>query len=320
MKSAINLRRTGIPLVVGIVMLAHAASPCAGQTQLKGAVAFSRAELVRPMNNWVDMPLYTINMPPEFESTWYFGSDKTPAIPAGFFGLGSDPWSGGISCGGIPLDPAGAAPTADMVVRHEKIEWVKNPEDRYGPREIPKNFNIRCAMVGLHEQATKPVPVTYDGGKRTENWDVDVSLAKDNPGGGMIQITWVDPDGNAGLADIEISVKVVFTFKQPQTGKVLTFKSPVEWLSETNHKWTRVVPESTRLMVTVPDSSQGNFVPASAYVGGGFMVAGACSKNDRVSHSFTLAPAKPGQSGATPGINPLVRQFPLRKEPPSSTQ
>src|SRR5262249_50903996 len=138
------------------------------------------ADLRRPMVNARQMPLYTIHMEPELGSTWLIGSAGAPPIPAGFFGPDSDPWSGPISCVGIPLAPTGPAPTADLVVQHEALEWIPNPETRYGPREIPKQFSLRCQMAQLHERVIEPLTVTYAGGKRTERWDVEVTLAKDH--------------------------------------------------------------------------------------------------------------------------------------------
>ncbi len=202
---------------------------------------------------------------------------------------------------------------ADLIVRHEQIEWIPNPETRYGPREIPKNFKIRCAMVKLHEKGTKPLVVTYDNGKRSESWDVEVNLAKNHPGGGMITITWVSPDGNSGLANIEIAVKVEFTFTQQGTGKVLKVTSPTEWLSETGHEWTRYADAAAMKMFYIPKESQGNFIPASRYLGGSFQPLGKCSQNNQVKHSFTLAPTMETLKGAPAGMMPLIDRIPLRK-------
>jgi len=273
---------------------------------------------MRPMTNTVDIPLYTLNMESDLDSTWYFGSGDAPAIPAGFFGWGSDPWFGGISCAGIPLDPKGDAPTADLIVRHERIEWIPNPETRYGPREIPKSFNIRCCMAKLHEHGSKPIVVTYDNGKRSENWDVEVNLATNHPDGGMIMITWINADGNSGYADIEIAVKVEFTFTQQGTGKVYKFTSPTEWLSETGHEWTRYADADALAKYYIPKESQGNFIPASHYVGGAFEPMGKCSANNVVKHSFTLSPTIKTLNGAPPGKVPYLREIPLRESTDSS--
>ncbi len=274
----------------------------------------SLAELRRPMVNAREVPLYTIHMGPEFESTWKFGSNGTPAIPAAFFGEGSDPWVGNISCVGIPLDPNGPAPTSDLVVQHEALEWIPNPETRYGPREIPKNFKLRCQMVKLREQGTEPLTVTYDNGKRSEKWDVVVTLAKDHPGGGQIEITWVNADGNGGIADIEIAVKVDFTFTQQGTGKVVTLTSGIEWLSETNHYFTRWADTSTLEKFHIPASAQGTFIPASESRDGRVVMRAGASCNRSLTHSFTLAPTKDTIRGVAHGTLPQIKQFAPRKD------
>jgi hypothetical protein len=103
------------------------------------------------------------------------------------------------------------------------VEWIPNPEKRFGPAEIPQKFTLRCEMVQLSERGTEPITVTYDGGNRPEQWDVVVKLAKNHPGGGRIEITHINSDGNGGLADIEIAVKVAFQFSNG--GKFLEAES-----------------------------------------------------------------------------------------------
>jgi hypothetical protein len=268
------------------------------------------SELRTPMVNPVDMPLYTINMGPEFVSTWVFGPSGGPAIPAEFFGSGSDPWIGSISCVGVPLDTRSVAPTADMVVRHERIEWIPNPEKRYGPAEIPKNFTLRCEMVKLSERGTEPITVTYGGGQRSEEWNVTVEISKNHPGGGRIEITHINADGNGGLADIELAVKVVFKFTRPGRDQ-LEAESDVEWLSETNHSFVRWLDQKSVNQVHISSESQGNFIPTAASVGGETIFKGACSKNATVSHSFVLPPQEAEIKGAW-GTFDAIRQFPRR--------
>lgn len=266
------------------------------------------------MVNPREMPLYTIHMEPEFGSTWQIGIGDAPPIPAGFFGQGSDPWVGPISCVGIPLDPSGDAPTADLVVQHEAIEWIPNPEKRFGPREIPKSYRLRCQMVRLHERAIQPLTVTYDSGKYSEKWDVEVTLAKEHPGGGMIEITKINPDGNGGFADIEIAVKVDFTFKQQKTGEIVSFTSRIEWLSETDHEFTRWADPATLSQFHIPQTAQGNFIPASRSAGVNIDAVAKCSKNATVIHSFTLAPTRETIANVPHGTLPHVRQFAPRRE------
>jgi len=273
----------------------------------------ANSELRRDMVNARDMPLYTLHMGSELQSTWLFGLNDSPPIPAGFFGAGSDPWSGGISCVGIPIDPNGPAPTSDLMVRHEAIEWIPNPEARYGPREIPRSFKLRCQMVKLHEKVVEPITVTFDDGARSEKWGVEVTLAKEHPGGGMIEITRLNADGNGGLADIEIAVKVDFIFRRVGDDKELTLTSPIEWLSETNHEWSRWADPLAMKAFNIPEAANGNFIPASRTVGGHFEAKGCNSKNARVQHSFTIAPSVETLQGSKAGTLSLLKQFEPRR-------
>lgn len=279
------------------------------------AQAASLLELRTPIVSPLDMYLYTVHMPPEYPSTWDFGFHGAPAIPAGFFGTGSDPWIGTVACVGIPLDPQGQVPTADLMVRHEAVDWTTNPIAGYGPREIPKNFRFRCDMKQLSERGTEPVVVTYDNGRRQETWDVVVRIAKEHPGGGMIDITWLNATGNNGLCDIEIAVKVDFTFTQrlvgAATGRQVFLSSGIEWLSETNHPFARRADTMISQKFALSAGAHGNFIPAVRDLGGQQVEARACSKNERVSHSFSLAPQIQQN---TPGILDTVKQMPLRKE------
>ncbi|WP_458237209.1 hypothetical protein [Pseudomonas sp. P5_A2_2] len=269
-----------------------------------------RQALVNPMDVW----LYTIHMPPEFPSTWLFGGRENPPIPADFFDIGSDPWVGEVSCVGIPLEPNGHSPTSDLVVRHDAAEWIANPTRLYGPREVPKNLRLRCDMKRLNERGVEPITVTYGGKRPEEMWSVYVGMAKDHPGGGYIDITWINPNGNGGLCDIEIAVKVEFKFTRlPASGtpKEVVLKSDVEWLSETNHNFTRWADAAASRTFSISPGAHANFIPASRDLGGEMKAAAGKSCNSRVSHSFILAPKNAPQSWGRPE---MIKQFSARRE------
>jgi hypothetical protein len=129
-----------------------------------------------------------------------------------------------------------------------------------------------------------------------------------------VDVTWLNPNGNGGLCDIEIAVKVDFTFKQitgpGQWGKTLTLTSPVEWLQETNHPFIRRANSNLMAQFYMSPGSQGTFIPAARDLAGDTVLGRGCSKNERVTHSFILAPRSvPGAWGT----NPLVKQFPARR-------
>jgi hypothetical protein len=260
------------------------------------------------------MYLYTIHMPPEFPSSWIFGFKDAPAIPADFFGIGSDPWAGTISCVGIPLNSKGPTGTADMIVTQEAIEWIPNPIKAYGPREIPREFRLRCDMKQLSERVPTPIIVTYNGGKREEKWDTLVKIAKNHPGGGHIDITWINANGNGGLCDIEIAVKVDFIFTHTVADgqkKQVVLTSGVEWLSETNHNFVRWPSARALHTFNVVPGANGKFIPAMMDLGGETQAKAGCSKNERVIHSFVLAPSV---EPPTPGVSTEIKEFPVRRE------
>lgn len=263
-----------------------------------------------PIKDSIEMWLYTLNMAPEFQSAWDFGFHGAPAIPAGFFGPGSDPWAGTINCVGIPKDLKGKTRAADTIVTHERLVWVPNPNKRIGPAEIPGKYIIRCALTAMTEKGTKPISVTYDRGKREEKWSVTAKLSDDHPGGGHIEITRVAPDGNGGLCDIHIAIKVDFTFKSLPPAKPATavLRPDVEWLSETDHPFSRWVDKSTLQSFTISPDSNGTFVPASRTVGGRTTRRACNSKSLRVQHSFFLPPNDPVE---VTGVVNEVTTFPF---------
>lgn len=259
-------------------------------TSLTAAEARPTSRLRTKIENPITVPLYTIHMGAEFNSTWVFGAQGQPPIPAGFFGLGSDAWSGPISCVGEPYDPGSDTPTADMAVNHERLIWIPNPEKRYGPPEIPEKFQLRVDMVKLSEKVTKPITVTYNGGANSEQWDAKVQLGKDHPGGGIIDIVYVNSDSSGGLMDIEIAVKVDFVFKKQGTDTVRVLTSGVEWLAETNAPFSRRISKELSEKYYVTPEMDGGFVPALQNVDGRVMAKACSSKNSSVIHSFVLPP------------------------------
>jgi hypothetical protein len=275
------------------------------------AQALTAAELRTEITNPLEMWLYTLDMPPEFPSTWAFGYEGAPAIPGGFFDTNSDPWVGTIRCVGVPLEPQGHTPTADLVVRHEAVEWIPNPNLQYGPREIPKTFRIRCDMMKLHERMPDPIVVTYGNGQHQDLWNVVVTISKKHPGGGHIDIAWLNEDGSGGLCNIEIAVKVDFTFTNLTNQRQVVLSSKIEWLSETNHNFARFATPAASRLFNISPGADGRFIPSSRILSGEIVPTASKSCSSTVAHSFALAPLL---LPAVPGSLLQILQFPQRKE------
>lgn len=130
-------------------------------------------------------------------------------IPAGAFGPGSDPFTGRIDWTSGPLTqfmgfslPAG---TVDTIVLRAGDAVLSGPGS---------SSTIPVQMVALSFSALHPISVTFDGGTRTEFWNVD-AVASNNPVGTMT-ITQTSLGG--GTFDSEFPVHPVFTFTRLSDG------------------------------------------------------------------------------------------------------
>ena len=238
-----------------------------------------------------EMWLTTLNNGPDLLSAWDFGMNGRPPIPADFFAPGSDPWTGSIECIGIPLDPDGPSGQADSIVTHEPVVWVPNPDK--GPPEIPAQSTFLASLTALTEESTEPILVTYNGGQTPEQWSVTAILAVDHPGGGDITITSIAPDGNGGMCDIQIAVKVDFFFEAlpPASHPGVVLSPPAEFLSETDHAFLRTVDSALLGSYAIPPGANGNFVPSVTIVGQAAVALASKSCNAATRHSFSLTPA-----------------------------
>ncbi|UCE58729.1 MAG: hypothetical protein JSU63_14950 [Phycisphaerales bacterium] len=132
---------------------------------------------------------------------------ESPAIPADFFGPGSDPFSGLVCLKGEPLGPTvfGEFGDADTLVRR-----TEDPFDRC---ELPSatEVEIDAEVVALSLLSTAPITVTYNGGQDPEEWDAAVELS-DVLTPPMGSITAVKTHCNGGTYNSVLHVQPKFTF------------------------------------------------------------------------------------------------------------
>ncbi len=184
-------------------------------------------------NSGSGMPSDDFWTTPEGSTTDY--SFLNTPIPAGFFGTGSDVFTGTVSLKGAALDSANLGP-ADTIIRRS--------EDKC-PTEVGDSVTVDVEIVALSLVSVDPITVSFDGGQRTEEWDVQVCLSNLPQQMGTMTITLDEAD--CGTFDSFISVTPKFTFISGITrngqfvdcGEVGQFCDPLE-LSGTDNGWALI--------------------------------------------------------------------------------
>ena len=213
--------------------------------------------------------------PPGGTAYYAFGN---PAIPAGFFGPGSDPFSGQVVLGGEPLatDPPGALGLADTVVQRREdadLLWV------------PTQDTVETQLVALNLVSVEPIRVTYNGGQSAEWWDVRVCLSDQPQPTGSMTIYRDCAAGGKYVSVLPVLPKFIFTRQSDQAQRVLDFGAmgwPPYTLITSQGRW-----------VGVPDASLG-IISAPA----GVLVDGNCDG--------AWDAALPGSARFVPGVWPLT--------------
>ncbi len=130
-----------------------------------------------------------------------FQSPET-AIPAGFFGSGSDPFTGQVHFGGVPLENFQGHGTGDA----DTIVQRLNSADPAPTAIVP------IELVQLSLQSMEPITVTYNGGQNPELWDVSASPSPGGQSRGHIGIN------QSGTFDSQLQVIPVLTFTRLSDG------------------------------------------------------------------------------------------------------
>ncbi|MBK8266936.1 MAG: hypothetical protein IPK83_00965 [Planctomycetes bacterium] len=121
-------------------------------------------------------------------------------LPAGFFGPGSDPFTGLVTLGGSPSGPFGS----DTV--------IQRLGDLCFPQPIPSSATVPIELVALSLVSCQPITVTYNGGQNPEQWNIAVGLSPTPAPNGTLTGTMLTPTG--GTFDSVLFVQPVFTFNR----------------------------------------------------------------------------------------------------------
>ena len=201
-------------------------------------------------------------------------------IPPGFFGPGSDPFTGVIVYGGQPLAtaPPGAIFPADTIVERLDTALLGGP----GTQDV-----IPIEIVALHLVSVQPITVTYNGGMNPQLWDVQSCLSSAAPqqvGSMAIRLGSCDPrEGGTFQAILPVLPRLVFTeVGNPLNQRILDMGAllipPIQfqtvnghWLPQDPSNQFQIIPSPPGLMVdhdcdpgtfnVGPLPSSSNFVP-----------------------------------------------------------
>ncbi|MCH8252962.1 MAG: hypothetical protein IID36_10970 [Planctomycetes bacterium] len=133
-----------------------------------------------------------------------FGVTGSPAIPADFFGPGSDPFVGAVCLVGKPLQITEFGNADTLVARSA------DPFDRCDPT-TGISATVTIDVFALSLESVAPVSVTYDGGQASELWDVAVDLSEIAPPSGTLTATKTYCNGGVYISTLFIQPRFTFT-------------------------------------------------------------------------------------------------------------
>lgn len=138
-------------------------------------------------------------------TAWRVGMDAgSPAIPGGFFGPGSDPFTGEIPFKGLPLGLPGMGGTDTVVERSG------DPFDRSSPPDGTE-ITVEIELVQLSLVSCQPIVVTYNGGATSSEWDVAVTLSDCPPAPGSLTARKSSCNGGTFTSSLPVQPKLTFT-------------------------------------------------------------------------------------------------------------
>lgn len=145
-----------------------------------------------------------------------FGVPGSPAIPAGFFGPGSDVFTNPICLHGTPLGPT---PYGDFGEADTLIQRNADPFDRC---EIAFNSpqTVGLQVVALNLVNVLPIAISYNNGQTTEQWNVRVDLSEAPSPPGFL--TAIKTHCNGGTYTSTIVVQARFSFTRIGSVPILT--------------------------------------------------------------------------------------------------
>ena len=179
------------------------------------------------------------NFGPGFTDAWVtapngltyteFGLNGGAALPADFFGPGSDPFSGRIDLEGVPLGITGFG-RADTLVNR-----TFDPFDRCDPPSA-STVTVPIQIVELSLKSLDPITVTFNGGGTSETWDVIAGLSSvPSP---PSELTAVKDHCNGGRYTTRLFVQPKLTFTKVGTTDTVVLDTgnqaqfpPIEFLT-----------------------------------------------------------------------------------------
>lgn len=210
-----------------------------------------------------------------------FGNVGTPAIPADFFGPGSDPFDGAVGFQGA-ANPATPCDT-DIVAGGPVI----CPGAGF-PRSCDQ---VSIEIVALDLKSIDPMTVTFNGGQNPESWDVALILTVGAQPQGTLDATLEHANGGTFDCSLPILPRFVFT---PTGGGVdltgdfdqVTLQLTGPWVINVNPNLGVFAPNDGDFVAGVDEVSPGDpssqvVQPVNGDSGGG------------VTHRVEIAPSPP---------------------------
>lgn len=150
------------------------------------------------------------------------------ALPADFFGPGSDPFEGLVVLEGVPFDSfasfSGLTPT-DTIVERKQVAGPVFPD------------TIAIEIVRLELRSVDPLTVTYNGGQDPELWDMTAQVLEGpNPAQTQGTMTIRHEYADGGTFDSTLPVTPLVTLTKQGGGGEMAFPAPVTFTS-TDEPW-----------------------------------------------------------------------------------
>jgi UDP-3-O-[3-hydroxymyristoyl] glucosamine N-acyltransferase len=225
------------------------------RTSLVSALAFAVVALVAfarpPAPTPGPAPTPPIEVPPGVDLLQATGTFHL-SLPSGFFGSGSNAYSGDLAASGAALKTAGPweLGTTNVVIRHLSNLSLTWPSSGVG-HDVVK-------VEELQLNGNSAITVTFMAAA-PQTWTVSVALSGDRPARGSYDLTRTSTSGGTFTASLPIHP--VFTFKRSSTTKV--FDAGDVTLTTSSGSWGEVSSSSTAGLV-VPQFPLGVALTATS--------------------------------------------------------
>ena len=183
------------------------------------------------------------------------GSDVI-AIPAGFFGTGSDVFVGTVELVGMPRNGLSGVQcdTADtFIVRDGPVICPDPPPSACNP--------VGIKMRGLRLSATEPITVTYNFGQNPETWLLALAATTQQTGG-VLRANLDTANGGTYEAILPVNVMVVLVRESaalaPGPDDIKKLYRTVDMDVAPGVPWTRITPTDGGFFCTPEGADIGN--------------------------------------------------------------